>query len=133
VKTYLVLVLALAACGKSEREKPHDVPVQGSASVSADKPADPTCAKGKQLEAFLSGLLVEEASHEINMGWAPVVIDRDASPVSQQVDNVTITPKTVSAYDVSEANHVDNRSATRRPCSRSRRPASSCRPLASSR
>lgn len=103
---YLAVILLLAACksdGKKSGRQPEPAPV-GSASA-----ADPACAnKAKDLEPFLAALLVEEASNEINMGWSPVVVGLEARPVRQDIDNVTITPKTVSAYDVSEANHVDN-------------------------
>jgi hypothetical protein len=107
VMNHVLLALTLLVACKSGLQPDKTSPQPGSASAAPA--ADPACAaKAKELEPFLAGLLVEEATAEINMGWAPVVVDREARPARQDIDNVTITPKTVSAYDASESNHVDN-------------------------
>ena len=100
-----LVLLVLVACGKSEERKSGLQPEK----TPAAKPADPACAaKAKELEPFFAGLMLEKASQEINFGWQPVTIDRPALSIARDIDNVTITPKTVAAYDASESNHVDN-------------------------
>ena len=100
------ILLVLVAC---KSDKPAGGRVEEKTKPVEAKATDPACAaKAKELEQWLTQLQDETSSYEINFGWKPVVIDRAPAKVTQQADYLVITPKTVSAYDHSESNHVDN-------------------------
>lgn len=102
MRTWL-LVLALVACKGNEKKS-------GRVEEKTTEPApktDPDCAnKANQLQAWLEQLREQKSTEEINFGWKPVILDLAPAKVTQEVDNVTVTPKSVAAFDTSEANHV---------------------------
>jgi biopolymer transport protein ExbD len=102
MKTW-VLVLALVACKGNEKKSGlvEDKTAEPAPKVDAD------CAnKANQLQAWLEQLREQKSTEEINFGWQPVVLDLAPAKVTQEVDNVTVTPKSVAAFDSSESNHV---------------------------
>src|SRR5262245_56461169 len=96
------LVVALGCSDKHEQKAP---PV----TKQPDKPAarDTACvAKTKELEPWLAALDLESASYEIDFGFMLQPIDRAPFPVEQHIDSVSITKKTIGAYDIGEHNHA---------------------------
>lgn len=117
MKSAVLVLGALAACGKADNEqpKPADKPpeVHKPLAKPDDKVPDPQCAaKAKELESWLEQFGVETASYEVDFGYVLPVIDRAPSPVEQKVDVVMIAAKSIQAFDVSEHNHVGNNLAT---------------------
>jgi biopolymer transport protein ExbD len=103
MRTWL-LVLALVACKGNEKKSGR---IEEKTAETPAPKADPDCAnKTNQLQAWLEQLREQKSTEEINFGWQPVVLDREPAKVSQSVDNATVTPKSVAAFDSSESNHV---------------------------
>lgn len=108
MRRVVLLLVAVTACKgepkSNRREDPKPPPVAADAAA-----VDPAClTKAKDLQQFLETFLVEVDSYEINMGWTPALAEKTPAAVPQNLDYLLVTPKTVSAYDVSESNHVDN-------------------------